>query len=103
MPVDVRSAAPIAQDRTALKVLLDEIARSLVDRPEDVSVREVQAATVVVYELSVAKSDMGKILGKQGRNLKALTTILGAVATKLGFRVILELVDDPVGRPADRT
>ena len=76
-----------------MKELIKRIAESLVDYPDQVSVKEIQGDRLVVYELNVAKSDMGKIIGKKGRNVDAIRTILRAVAAKLRKRVLLELVE----------
>ena len=76
-----------------MKELIKRIAESLVDYPDQVSVKEIQGDRLVVYELNVAKSDMGKIIGKKGRNVDAIRTILRAVAVKLRKRVLLELVE----------
>ena len=76
-----------------MKELIKLIAESLVDYPDQVSVKEIQGDRLVVYELNVAKSDMGKIIGKKGRNVDAIRTILRAVAVKLRKRVLLELVE----------
>ena len=76
-----------------MKELIKRIAESLVDQPDQVSVKEIHGDRLVVYELKVAKSDMGKIIGKKGRNVDAIRTILRAVAVKLRKRVLLELVE----------
>ncbi len=65
-----------------MKELIKRIAESLVDQPDQVSVKEIHGDRLVVYELKVAKSDMGKIIGKQGKNADAIRTILKAVAGK---------------------
>ena len=75
-----------------MKELIKRIAESLVDYPDQVSVKEIQGDRLVVYELKVAKSDIGKIIGKQGRNADAIRTILRAVAGKTRKQVLLELI-----------
>jgi uncharacterized protein len=75
------------------KDLITIIAKELVDNPEQVSINEVEDGNTVVYELIVAKSDIGKILGKQGRNIIAIRTILNAIAGKTQKRSRLELMD----------
>lgn len=65
-----------------MKALIQVIAQALVDAPERVSVREVQGGHTTVFELRVAESDLGKIIGKKGRNVEALRVILGAVSAK---------------------
>lgn len=75
------------------KQLIEEIARALVDKPEDVSVAVVDGERTTVYELRVATSDLGKVIGKQGRTARAMRTILGAAGTKLGKRCVLEILE----------
>ena len=76
-----------------MKDLIGYIAKALVDQPEEVSVTEIEGSSTIVLELSVAKSDMGKIIGKQGRNAHAIRTILSAAAGKTMKRYVLEIVD----------
>jgi len=76
-----------------MKDLIGYIAKALVDQPEEVSVAEIEGGNTTVLELSVAKSDMGKIIGKQGRTAMAIRTILSAASGKLRKRYILEIVD----------
>jgi hypothetical protein len=76
-----------------VKDLLEYLAKSLVDHPEDVSVQETETDTTVVLELTVAKDDIGKVIGKQGRIARALRTIVKASAVKNGKRAIVEIVD----------
>ena len=76
-----------------MKDLIGYIAKALVDQPERVSVTEIEGNNTNVLELSVAKSDMGKIIGKQGRNAQALRTILSAAGGKTRKRYILEIVE----------
>lgn len=76
-----------------MKDLIGYIAKSLVDKPEEVSVTEIESRNTNVLELSVAKSDMGKIIGRQGRNAQAIRTILSAASGKLRKRYILEIIE----------
>ena len=76
-----------------MKDLITEIVQALVDQPDQVSVTEIEGGHTTVLELKVAKSDMGKVIGKQGRNAVALRTILSAVAGKTGKRFILEIAE----------
>jgi Predicted RNA-binding protein (contains KH domain) len=76
-----------------LKELVEYIAQSLVDKPEDVQVTEVGGEQTIVYELRVAKDDLGKVIGKQGRTARAIRTILGAASTKLKKRSVLEILE----------
>lgn len=76
-----------------MKALIEQIARALVDKPEAVEVREVDGEQTAVLELKVAKEDLGKVIGKQGRTAHAMRTILGAVSMKLKKRAILEIIE----------
>jgi hypothetical protein len=76
-----------------VRELLEYLAKSLVDHPEDVKVQETETDTTVVLELTVAKDDIGKVIGKQGRIARALRTIVKASAVKNGKRAIVEIVD----------
>jgi len=76
-----------------LKELLEYLAMSLVDNPEAVHVEAVETDTTIVLELTVAKEDVGKVIGKQGRIARALRTIVKASAVRDGRRVIVEIVD----------
>lgn len=76
-----------------LKDLVEFIAKSLVDKPEEVSVSEVEGEQTSVLELKVAKEDLGKVIGKQGRTARAMRTILGAASTKLRKRSVLEILE----------
>ena len=75
------------------KDLISDIVKALVDQPEQVSVTEVEGGHTVVLELSVAKSDMGKVIGKQGRHAQAIRTILSAASGKVRKRYVLEIVE----------
>ena len=72
--------------------LVEYIAKSLVDNPEEVSVNEVESSKSVTIELKVADEDMGKIIGKQGRIAKAIRTVVKAAAIKQNKRVVVEIV-----------
>ncbi len=76
-----------------LKELVLVMARALVDAPEKVEVYETAGEQTTVLELRVAKEDVGKVIGKQGKTARAMRTILSAAATKLRKRSILEIVD----------
>jgi len=77
----------------SIKDLVEEIAKALVDIPEEVSVREVQGEQVTVLELRVAPSDLGKVIGKQGRTARSIRTLLGAAGMKLNRRFTLEILE----------
>ena len=72
--------------------LVETIAKSLVDHPEAVEVREVEGRTASVIELRVAPSDMGKVIGKQGRIAKSIRTVVKEAATKANKKVAVEIV-----------
>lgn len=76
-----------------MKELLEQIAKALVDHPELVSVRSVESEQVTVLELRVAQSDMGKVIGKQGRTARSLRTILTAAGMKQRKRFTLEILE----------
>ena len=76
-----------------MKDLINYIAQALVDHPEEVSVTEVEGDQTSVLELKVAKEDLGKIIGKQGRTARAMRTILGAASAKLKKRTVLEIIE----------
>ena len=76
-----------------VKDLISDIVKALVDQPDQVSVNKVEAGHTVVLELSVAQRDIGKVIGKQGRNAQAIRTILNAVAGKSRKKYVLEIVE----------
>jgi predicted RNA-binding protein YlqC (UPF0109 family) len=76
-----------------MKELIELMAKSLVDKPEEVAVAEVDGERTTVYELRVATSDLGKVIGKQGKTARAIRTILSAAGTKLGKRCVLEILE----------
>ncbi len=84
-------ATPGSQDN--LKELIEFIARALVDHPDQVKVSEVEGEKTSVIELTVAKDDLGKVIGKQGRTARAIRTILSAASTKLRKRSVLEIIE----------
>ncbi len=76
-----------------LKSLIEYVSKALVDIPDSVDVREVLGEQTTVIELKVDKSDLGKVIGKQGRTARALRTILNAASTKLKKRSVLEILE----------
>ena len=76
-----------------MKDLITYIAKALVDVPEQVSVNEVVGNQTSVLELKVAKEDLGKIIGKQGRTARAMRTILNAASAKIKKRTVLEIIE----------
>jgi len=77
---------------SAMKEFVEYMAKSLVNDPDAVVVREIEGASATVYELSVAPDDMGRVIGKQGRVANAMRTLLRVAAVKEGKRVTLEIV-----------
>lgn len=73
--------------------LIGIIAQQLVDNPHEVNVSSIQGDQITVYELRVAKTDIGKVIGRRGRNASALRTIMNAVSSKTRKRAILEIVE----------
>ncbi|MFK8138380.1 MAG: KH domain-containing protein [Bdellovibrionales bacterium] len=80
-------------ETTSLKELVEFMAKSLVDNPDDVEVSEVVGEQTTVVELKVSKDDLGKVIGKQGRTARSMRTILNAASTKLNKRSVLEIVE----------
>lgn len=76
-----------------MRDLIEYIAKALVDHPEHVKVTEIVGERTSVIELAVAKEDLGKIIGKQGRTARAIRTILTAASTKLRKRTVLEILE----------
>lgn len=76
-----------------MKNLIKYIAQALVDHPEQVSVAEAEGKQTSVLELKVAKEDLGKVIGKQGRTARAMRTILSAASAKIKKRTVLEIIE----------
>jgi hypothetical protein len=76
-----------------MKELVEFIAQALVDHPDQVSVEEIEGDQTSVLELKVAKEDLGKIIGKQGRTARALRTLLSASSSKSNKRMVLEIIE----------
>lgn len=77
-----------------MKELITYIAKALVDNPEEVKVTEIEGDQTSVLELKVAKEDLGKVIGKQGRTARAMRTLLSAASAKIKKRTVLEIVED---------
>ena len=77
-----------------MKELVQYLAKSLVNNPDAVDVKETEGETASVLELRVAKEDLGRIIGKQGRTAKSIRTILNAAASRTNRRVVLEIVEE---------
>ena len=76
-----------------MKDMIEYIAQALVDHPEQVNVTEVEGDQTTVLELKVAKEDIGKVIGKQGKTARAMRTILSAASAKIKKRAVLEIVE----------
>ena len=77
-----------------MKELVEYLARSLVENPGAVEVKETQGDTASILELKVAKEDLGRVIGKQGRTAKSIRTILNAAASRQNRKVVLEIVEE---------
>ena len=77
-----------------MKELVQYLAKSLVNNPDAVEVRETEGDTTSVVELKVAKEDLGRIIGKQGRTAKSIRTIVNAAASRTNRKVVLEIVEE---------
>ena len=78
---------------SAMKDLLVEIAKALVDNPDDVNVNEVEGEQTTVLELRVRTEDLGKVIGRQGRTARAIRTLLAAAGMKIHKRFVLEILE----------
>ena len=76
-----------------MKELILVMAKALVDQPDKVEIREIEGDVTTILELKVAKEDLGKVIGKQGKTAHAMRAILNATATKLKKRAVLEIVE----------
>jgi uncharacterized protein len=79
-----------------MRMLVEQIAHALVDAPAEVKVEAVDDGDATVLELRVAQTDLGKVIGKQGRTAKSIRTILGAASMKLKRRYTLDIIEDDI-------
>ena len=79
--------------QVSLKELIEFVSRALVDKPDEVVVAEIAGEQTIVLELRVAKEDLGKVIGKQGRTVKAMRSILSAASSKIRKRADLEILE----------
>ena len=86
-------AVPMENTPVVMKQLVEDIAKALVDMPEEVSVRELSGEQLTVLELKVAPTDLGKVIGKQGRTARSIRTLIGAASMKLNRRYTLEILE----------
>ncbi len=77
-----------------MREMVEYIVKQIVDNPEEVKVEEIETEKIILLEVSVAKEDMGKVIGKGGRIATALRTLLGAAAAKLKKRAMLEILEE---------
>ena len=77
-----------------MKELVEFIAKRLVDKPEEVIVKERESETTMVIELKVAQEDIGKIIGKEGKTIRSIRLLLSASSAKMRKRAVLELIED---------
>lgn len=77
-----------------MREMVEYIVKQIVDNPEEVKVEEIKTEKIILLEVSVAKEDMGKVIGKGGRMATALRTLLGAAAAKLKKRAVLEILEE---------
>ena len=80
-----------------MKDFLDYVVRSLVDKPEEVEIKAIDGEKATVYELRLAKADIGKVIGKNGRTIQAIRTLLTGASAKQGRRAVVEIVEDDIG------
>jgi predicted RNA-binding protein YlqC (UPF0109 family) len=85
-----------------MKEFVVYVVKALVDYPDEVSVREVDGERTVVFELRLNKSDIGKVIGKNGRTISALRSLLTSAAAKQGRRAVLEIIEDQEYHRPDR-
>jgi hypothetical protein len=78
-----------------MKELVLYLAKQLVNHPDAVEVKDMQSDTTTVLELRVAREDIGRVIGKQGRTAKSIRTILNAVAARTNRKVVLEIIEEP--------
>ncbi|MGE0822455.1 MAG: KH domain-containing protein [Candidatus Binatia bacterium] len=77
-----------------MKDLVLYLAKALVNHPDEVEVKEIQGDTAAILELRVAKDDLGRIIGKQGRTAKSIRTLLNAVASRTNRKIVLEIIEE---------
>ena len=81
------------QGGSMMKELILVMAKALVDKPDEVEIKEIEGDVTTILELRVAKDDLGKVIGKQGKTAHAMRSILNATATKLKKRAVLEIIE----------
>jgi uncharacterized protein len=86
-----------------MKAFVEYVVKALVDFPNEVDVRENSTERAIVFELRLNKSDIGKVIGKQGRTIQSLRTLVNSAGAKLGKRAMLEIIEENAAQPADST
>ena len=86
-----------------MKAFVEFVIKALVDHPEEVDVREVDGERVVVFELRLNQTDIGKVIGKSGRTITAIRTLLISAAAKQGKRAMLEIIEPGGRRPEEQS
>src|SRR5579863_4817094 len=82
-----------------MKAFIEYVAKALVDHPEEVDVREIDSERAVIFELRLNQADIGKVIGKSGRTITAIRTLLTSAAAKQGKRAMLEIIEPDGRRP----
>ena len=93
IPLTDKISFAATSEVSGMKDLISVIAKALVDFPDQVEINEVEGEKTTILELRVAKEDLGKVIGKQGKTARAMRTILNANATKLKKRAVLEIIE----------
>jgi predicted RNA-binding protein YlqC (UPF0109 family) len=76
-----------------IKEIVEYLVKQIVDKPEEVEIAEKRGEQVIIFEIRVNKQDFGKILGKHGKNIQAIRTLVSAVSAKSGKRTIIEIIE----------
>lgn len=84
-----------------MKEFIEYIVKNLVDYPDEVRINEVNGTHSLIIELSVAKTDIGKVIGKKGKTIHAIRTLLMSVASRNGLRVSLEIIEEKTPAPIE--
>jgi len=84
-----------------MKAFVEYVVKALVDHPEQVDVKEVEGERTVVFELRLNQTDIGKVIGKSGRTITAIRSLLTSAAAKQGKRAMLEIIEPPGSRPTE--
>ena len=93
MGTEVHSLREHVDPDVQMRELIQHVACGLVDHPDQVQINEIRGATTTVYELTVSQQDVGKLIGRGGRTLRAFRTLVSAVSTKLERKTILEVIE----------